>query len=58
VVKIETSRKPLLWRGLGRPFTATGIAPELNRIPFLIPIFKSGTNYAANVKAIKWNFKK
>jgi hypothetical protein len=58
---IEASRKPLLWRGLGRPFTATGIAPELNRIPILIPYRKhsdSGTNYAANVKSIKWKFKK
>jgi hypothetical protein len=26
--------KSLLWRDLGRLFTATGIAPDFNRIPF------------------------
>jgi hypothetical protein len=30
VAKIEASRKPLLGRGLGRPFTATGIASDFD----------------------------
>src|SRR6266498_1567814 len=36
VAKIEASRKPLLRRGLGRPLTATGIAPDLHRTSLLI----------------------
>jgi len=36
VAKIEASRKPLLRRGLGRPLTATGIAPDLHRTSLLM----------------------
>ena len=36
VAKIEASRKPLLRRGLGRPLTATGIAPDFHRTSLLI----------------------
>ncbi len=59
VVKIEASlvspSSGGVWGGL---FTAPGIAPDFNRIPILIPGFNPGTNYDANVKAIKLEFKK
>jgi hypothetical protein len=46
-------RFPISPFGVRGFFTATGIAPDFNRIPFLIPDFNPETNYAANVKAIK-----
>ena len=49
VAKIEASLTTLLERGLGWPFTATGIAPESHRTSLLTPTIRIGDQYGANV---------